>query len=123
MLHYVRPLMICYVHLQIAKSIRKGKEKTKMIIMMMTPMMAWKEVSHLCLGQGNCDSNNHYFTFHFLIFLMADGVPDAAKKNVENEERSVLEDEFGAKDYRPQMDLKPDHGSRPLWVVSISSCT
>ena len=46
-------------------------------------------------------------------------MPDAAKKNVENEERGVLEDEFGAKDYRPQMDLKPDHSSRPLWVVSF----
>ncbi|XP_026281899.1 general transcription and DNA repair factor IIH helicase subunit XPB [Frankliniella occidentalis] len=47
-----------------------------------------------------------------------DGVPDAAKKNAEAAEGAgVLEDEFGAKDYRPQMDLKQDHGSRPLWVA------
>lgn len=26
-------------------------------------------------------------------------------------------DEFGAKDYRKQMNLKTDHGSRPLWVA------
>jgi hypothetical protein len=26
-------------------------------------------------------------------------------------------DEFGAKDYRQQMDLKSDHASRPLWVA------
>lgn len=38
---------------------------------------------------------------------------------METAETGVLEDEFGAKDYRPQMDLKADHGSRPLWVVSM----
>lgn len=47
----------------------------------------------------------------------ADGVPDAAKNDVEKQDESALEDEFGAKDYRPQMILKPDHTSRPLWVV------
>lgn len=26
-------------------------------------------------------------------------------------------DDFGAKDYRHEMKLKPDHGSRPLWVA------
>ena len=30
----------------------------------------------------------------------------------------VPEDEYGAKDYRSQMELKPDHASRPIWVVS-----
>lgn len=45
-----------------------------------------------------------------------DGVPDAAKKNVEDEQ-GILEDEYGAKDYRSQMSLKPDHGCRPLWVA------
>lgn len=29
------------------------------------------------------------------------------------------EDEFGAKDYRSQMTLKADHGSRPLWLVEL----
>lgn len=29
----------------------------------------------------------------------------------------VRNDEFGAKDYRSQMELKPDHMSRPLWVA------
>ncbi|KAK7861741.1 hypothetical protein R5R35_014373 [Gryllus longicercus] len=46
----------------------------------------------------------------------AEGVPDAAKKNVE-EEQAALEDEYGAKDYRSQMNLKLDHASRPLWVA------
>lgn len=26
-------------------------------------------------------------------------------------------DEFGAKDYRSEMKLKPDHVSRPVWVA------
>ncbi|PSN37523.1 DNA excision repair protein haywire [Blattella germanica] len=46
-----------------------------------------------------------------------DGVPNAAKKNVESEDQGTLEDEYGAKDYRSQMVLKPDHESRPLWVA------
>nr|CAD7399598.1 unnamed protein product [Timema cristinae] len=46
-----------------------------------------------------------------------EGIPDAAKKNVETEDARVPEDEYGAKDYRSQMDLKPDHSSRPLWVA------
>ncbi|KAJ8025255.1 General transcription and DNA repair factor IIH helicase subunit XPB [Holothuria leucospilota] len=28
-----------------------------------------------------------------------------------------VEDEFGAKDYRSQMILKPDHSARPLWLA------
>ncbi|KAL1463404.1 hypothetical protein WDU94_015157 [Cyamophila willieti] len=49
--------------------------------------------------------------------LDEDGVPVAAKKNVEKDDAAVPEDEFGAKDYRTQMILKPDHKSRPLWVA------
>lgn len=49
--------------------------------------------------------------------LDEDGVPVAAKKNVEKDDAGVPEDEFGAKDYRSQMVLKPDHKSRPLWVA------
>ncbi|XP_060086074.1 general transcription and DNA repair factor IIH helicase subunit XPB-like [Ylistrum balloti] len=41
------------------------------------------------------------------------GVPKAATQNIQEETK---EDEFGAKDYRPMLDLKFDHGSRPLWV-------
>lgn len=44
-------------------------------------------------------------------------VPGAAARNAENTDQSALEDEFGAKDYRPQMQLKTDHESRPLWVA------
>lgn len=46
-----------------------------------------------------------------------EGIPSAAKKNVESEDQGVAEDEFGAKDYRSQMILKTDHESRPLWVA------
>lgn len=49
----------------------------------------------------------------------ADGVPDAAKNDVEKQDECAIEDEFGAKDYRSQMILKPDCSSRPLWVVRI----
>ncbi|XP_023718535.1 general transcription and DNA repair factor IIH helicase subunit XPB-like isoform X2 [Cryptotermes secundus] len=46
-----------------------------------------------------------------------EGVPSAAKKNIESEDQGVAEDEYGAKDYRLQMILKTDHESRPLWVA------
>lgn len=49
----------------------------------------------------------------------ADGIPDAAKNDVEKQDECAIEDEFGAKDYRSQMILKPDCSSRPLWVVRI----
>lgn len=48
-----------------------------------------------------------------------DGVPDAAKNDVEKQDEYAIEDEFGAKDYRSQMILKPDGSCRPLWVVKI----
>lgn len=44
-------------------------------------------------------------------------VPGAAARNAENNDQDIQEDEFGAKDYRSQMTLKPDHASRPLWVA------
>ncbi|XP_046389891.1 general transcription and DNA repair factor IIH helicase subunit XPB [Ischnura elegans] len=46
-----------------------------------------------------------------------EGIPDAAKKNVEADENAAVEDEYGAKDYRALMQLKLDHSSRPLWVA------
>lgn len=45
------------------------------------------------------------------------GIPAAAAKNAEKYDDMVNEDEYGAKDYRSQMLLKVDHGSRPLWVA------
>lgn len=48
-------------------------------------------------------------------------MPGSAKRDAENEDGEaavVPEDEFGAKDYRPQMQLKSDHESRPIWIVS-----
>lgn len=45
------------------------------------------------------------------------GIPAAAAKNAEKYDDLVNEDEYGAKDYRSQMQLKVDHGSRPLWVA------
>ena len=44
-----------------------------------------------------------------------DWVPEAASKNAEDVD--VEDDEFGAKDFRSQMDLRPDHLVRPLWVA------
>ncbi|KOX74919.1 DNA excision repair protein haywire [Melipona quadrifasciata] len=46
-----------------------------------------------------------------------EGIPDAAKNDVEKQDDTALEDEFGAKDYRTQMVLKPDCSLRPLWVA------
>lgn len=44
-----------------------------------------------------------------------EAIPAAAGKQVD--ESSTKTDEYGAKDYRVQMQLKNDHASRPLWVV------
>lgn len=44
-------------------------------------------------------------------------VPDAAMKNAEKNDDAIQEDEYGAKDYRSQMELKSDNASRPLWVA------
>lgn len=46
-----------------------------------------------------------------------DGVPVAASKNVETNDDGIMTDEYGAKDYRAQMELKADHTNRPLWVA------
>lgn len=48
--------------------------------------------------------------------MYSEGLPSAAKKTAEANINSV-EDDFGAKDYRSQMNLKTDHASRPLWVA------
>ncbi|XP_072179023.1 general transcription and DNA repair factor IIH helicase/translocase subunit XPB-like [Diadema setosum] len=49
----------------------------------------------------------------------ADGsyLPKNASRQVEEEKEDKDEDEFGAKDYRSQMQLKKDHSSRPLWLA------
>lgn len=44
-------------------------------------------------------------------------VPKAASRKAEDNESGALEDEFGAKDFRSTLQLKPDHASRPLWVA------
>ncbi|CAG9835505.1 unnamed protein product [Diabrotica balteata] len=44
-------------------------------------------------------------------------VPGAAARDAEKNDQSVQEDEFGAKDYRSEMILKPDNMSRPLWIA------
>jgi len=46
------------------------------------------------------------------------GVPLSATKRVEAE---TPVDEFEAKDLRGLLNLKVDHSSRPLWVVSVVS--
>ncbi|XP_020809510.1 DNA excision repair protein haywire [Drosophila serrata] len=47
----------------------------------------------------------------------SDGVPGAASKNAETNDEQINTDEYGAKDYRSQMQLRQDHGNRPLWVA------
>lgn len=50
------------------------------------------------------------------MLFFSDGVPVSATKQA-TEEAPV--DEFGAKDLRNVLQLKLDHNSRPLWVVSV----
>ena len=45
-----------------------------------------------------------------------DWVPEAASKNVEDIP-DAKEDEFGAMDFRKDMELRVDHTNRPLWVA------
>ena len=45
-----------------------------------------------------------------------DWVPEAASKNVEDIP-DAEEDEFGARDFRKDMELRVDHANRPLWVA------
>ncbi|ALC43783.1 hay [Drosophila busckii] len=47
----------------------------------------------------------------------SDGVPGAASKNAETNDENINTDEYGAKDYRAQMQLRADHTNRPLWVA------
>lgn len=47
----------------------------------------------------------------------SEGIPGAASKNAEKNDDCIQDDEYGAKDYRSQMDLKIDHSNRPLWVA------
>nr|AAA74931.1 helicase [Drosophila melanogaster] len=47
----------------------------------------------------------------------SEGIPGAASKNAETNDEQINTDEYGAKDYRSQMQLRPDHGNRPLWVA------
>jgi len=44
-------------------------------------------------------------------------VPGAASRDADNEVTEAPMDEYGAKDYRSEMTLKPDHASRPIWIV------
>lgn len=44
-------------------------------------------------------------------------VPGAATANAEENDQGIQDDEYGAKDYRSQMELKSDNASRPLWVA------
>ncbi len=49
------------------------------------------------------------------IVLHTGDIPESATKQVSTS--GTPEDEYGAKDLRGILDLKPDHQSRPLWVV------
>ena len=44
-------------------------------------------------------------------------VPQAANQRLDGVGDAQRTDEFGARDFRKEMDLKKDHASRPLWVA------
>ncbi|VDN60863.1 unnamed protein product [Dracunculus medinensis] len=54
---------------------------------------------------------------NFKASVSTESVPKAASQNLENQTVTIRTDEFGAKDYRHEMKLKPDSASRPLWVA------
>jgi DNA excision repair protein ERCC-3 len=43
--------------------------------------------------------------------------PKAASRRLDETVSTEIEDEFGARDYRKEVQLKKDHSSRPLWVA------
>nr|XP_045615780.1 general transcription and DNA repair factor IIH helicase subunit XPB-like isoform X1 [Procambarus clarkii] len=48
-----------------------------------------------------------------------EGVPQASKQNVEERgDQSTPKDQYGAFDYRSQMELREDHETRPLWIAT-----
>lgn len=47
-----------------------------------------------------------------------EGVPQASKRNVEERgEQTTPKDQYGAFDFRTQLELRDDHSCRPLWVA------
>ncbi|XP_053684118.1 general transcription and DNA repair factor IIH helicase subunit XPB [Sabethes cyaneus] len=68
-----------------------------------------EDEAYSALASGNIDDDESTMDGEF--------VPDAATKNAEKIDDAIQEDEYGAKDYRSQMELKPDNTSRPLWVA------
>nr|XP_027236085.1 general transcription and DNA repair factor IIH helicase subunit XPB-like [Penaeus vannamei] len=47
-----------------------------------------------------------------------EGVPRASRQNVEEREQTTPKDQYGAFDYRKEVELRDDHETRPLWVAS-----
>ncbi|XP_042857007.1 general transcription and DNA repair factor IIH helicase subunit XPB-like [Penaeus japonicus] len=48
-----------------------------------------------------------------------EGVPQASKQNVEERgQQTTPKDQYGAFDYRKEVELREDHETRPLWVAS-----
>lgn len=46
-----------------------------------------------------------------------EAIPGAASKNAEKNDDEAVTDEYGAKDYRTQLELKADYAARPLYVA------
>ena len=55
---------------------------------------------------------------HILFSPVTLELPASAQREVAE---AAPEDEFGAQDYRKTLEMKGDHTSRPLWVVSAVS--
>lgn len=47
----------------------------------------------------------------------AEEAPEAARRHLSDESNGVATDEFGARDFRKDMQLKADAEHRPLWVA------
>jgi hypothetical protein len=86
--------------------VRKNEEKKGKMMRktswMMTVLMEMKQV-----GNKTLKKITNSFTFIFK------DIPAAAKLKMAE---GSIKDEYGALDYR-NLTLKPDHSSRPLWMV------
>lgn len=74
----------------------------------------------MCLLVGNpYQENTHHIIPNTDIMTISwfslANLPEAAKRNIESLESQ--KDEYGARDLRSALELKPDHNNRPLWVA------
>lgn len=111
-------LFMCYIHRYVLHKI------VIISLVLLLYILHIRKIAIFVKGKGKGKRKDDFDEYHdedSIDSNEADGVPDAAKSDIEKHDETAIEDEFGAKDYRSQMILKPDSTSRPLWVVRLNT--